>query len=257
MKSITSADIIDSAYKARSSGMKPNRALHPIPSSRKEILNTMITSININIEPLGPDAFQKIRTYTAGLTMILPAMVSPANFSHASIYVPTSDKMGIWIEYGAYDDKRSGEFRGQVHYLQGDNGLRFVKMSKRDYRKRYMAGGQMCAFITCKIRNKMTIGKLLHKISENDWSKYGYCLVAQNCQRFVQYAIQILGASRDEFHTRSEEKVFIPFGILDCLQKNDLNSTNDNIRMIEKIPLVGCWFDIGYMLAEDQNKNKT
>lgn len=229
--------------------MTPNRARNPVQSNREEILNTMIHSININIEPLGKKSFQTFRAFFAGFTMMLPAAISPAGLSHASLYVPISEDDGVWLEYGAYDDKRSGEFRGQVHYLQGDNGLRFVKMSSQEYYERHSNGGIMYEVVKCKIRNKMTIGSLLQKISENDWSKYEYSLIAQNCQRFVQYAVQILGASREEFHARAEEKVSIPFGILDCLQKNELNSSDDNFRMVEKIPFFGLAADIGYMIG--------
>lgn len=256
MKSFTSADIYDSAYNIRSIGLKPNRAHNAIPSNRDEILNTMIHSININIEPLGKKSFQKFRLIFAGFTMMLPAAVSPAGLSHASLFVPTSEEEGIWIEYGAYDDKRSGEFKGQVHYHQGDNGLRFVKMSSQEYYERYTNGGIMYEVVKCKIRNEMTIRDLLQRISENSWSKYEYSLVAQNCQRFVQYAVQILGASREEFHARAEEKVSIPFGILDCLQKNELNSSDDNFRMLEKIPFFGYFADIGYMAADIFEKLK-
>lgn len=254
--SFTSSDLYDSAYASGLFGLTPNRAVNPIPSSREEILNTMITSVNINIEPLGPNFFKKCRNFFGGITVALPAVISPAGLSHASIYVPISENEGVWIEYGAYDDKRSGEFKGQVHYFQGNSGLRFAKMTAQEYQTRSSSAGEMQETVECYVRNQMTIRNLLQAVSLNDWSKHKYSLVAQNCQRFVVYALQVLGAYRKTFCIRGVAKVTIPFGILDCLEKNELNSTNENIRIFEKIPFFGTFFDLGFTLAQLHDMKK-
>lgn len=246
--SFTSADIYDGAYQVGI--LTPNRSRNAIASNREEILNTLIRSVNINIEPLGPELFQKCRNFFGGVTVALPAAISPAGLSHASIYVPISETEGVWIEYGAYDDKRSGEFEGQVHYFQGENGLRFAKMTTQEYQRRSSSGGIMQETVECYVRNQMAIRNLLQTISSNDWSKHKYSLIAQNCQRFVIYAIQVLGAYRKTFCLRGTSKVTIPFGILDCLEKNELDSETENFRMVEKIPFFGIFADLGYLLAE-------
>ena len=166
--SVTSANIYDFAYQKRLFGLRPNVATNPIPSNRDEILRININSIYINIDPLGNKIVQKCRTALSAVTFILPAAVSPAIFSHASIYVPVSENEGVWIEYGAYDDKRSGEFQGQVHYFQGRNGLRFAKMSIEEFNRRKSSGGTLYETIKCKVRNQMTIGNLFQAISMND-----------------------------------------------------------------------------------------
>ena len=247
---MSSAAIYDTAYELGIFGLTPNRAVNPIPSNKEELLNIMIAEVNINIEPLGPQIFHKCRNLLAGVTAALPAAVSPAKLSHASIYIPITENEGVWIEYGAYDDKRSGEFKGQVHYYQGENGLRFAKMTTEEYKHRISTGKEMQVMIECYVRNQMTIGELLQKISLNDWSKDKYSLIAQNCQRFAIYTLQLLGAYRKAFVLHGFAKVTVPVGILDCLEKNELNSDVDNFRNVEKIPFLGTFADVGYLLRE-------
>lgn len=253
--SVMSANIYDFAYQKRLFGLRPNVATNPIPSNRDEILRININSIYINIDPLGNKIVQKCRTALSAVTFILPAAVSPAIFSHASIYVPVSENEGVWIEYGAYDDKRSGEFQGQVHYFQGRNGLRFAKMSIEEFNRRKSSGGTLYETIKCKVRNQMTIGNLFQAISMNDWSKYKYSLITQNCQRFVIYSIHILGAYREEFSPRGPNKITIPVGILNSLERNELISDRDTFRQLEKIPLIGPVADMIYNMREANHRD--
>lgn len=39
---------------------------------------------------------------------------------------------GVFVEYGAYDYKREGDYNSQVHYFRKDNGLRFKLLSIDD-----------------------------------------------------------------------------------------------------------------------------
>ena len=247
--SITSSDLYDASFSLQSSGSRSRRGMNQIHSNRDEILNTVITNFFVNIEPMGPKVFQVGRCIFNITTQVLPAKISPAGASHASLYVPMSDKEGVWIEYGAYDDKRSGDFKGQVHYFQGTNGLRFAKMTRKEYFEKMDKAGILSKMIECRARHQMTIKHLFESISSNNWSKHKYSLGTHNCQRFVVYSLQILGAYRTKIGIHCQDKVTIPFGILECLEKNELDSNLENIRIIEKIPCIGPLVDFGMQIA--------
>ena len=245
MSGFTSGDVVTYAYE--NGYLDPNINQDPIPSNRDEILNTMITSVIINIEPLGEKYLKYIRGLLRGISKILlPSKFSIAGLSHASIYIPIQDNQdeGVWIEYGAYDNNRSGDFKGQVHYLNGQSGLRFAKMTKKEYDDRALNAGVNFAYINCHVRHQMTIGKLLQIVSENNkWTKGKYVAILQNCQRFVDYSITVLGAYRTGFSFYSEDKATIPFGILETLNKNSLDSESDNLQLLKQIPIFGAAID--------------
>ena len=120
-----SNSVVDSA-----SMMKSKFANSPRKIDRQKLLYTLILNAVIVIKPFGGKTHDNLRTAAAGVTMFLPAATTLAGLSHASLWVPFSENQqeGILLEYGRYDEQREGDYKDQVHYLEGSSGLRFLKM---------------------------------------------------------------------------------------------------------------------------------
>ncbi|KAH0795688.1 hypothetical protein GPJ56_000567 [Histomonas meleagridis] len=224
-------------------------AYRPRKSNRNKLLNTPITKIFIVIEPFGNGVVQ---IATAGITQFLPAAVSTASVAHASIWVPKENsfgsRKGICIEYGGYDERREGDYEDQVHYYSGTDGLRFMRMTA-DQLSTLKTKGYDGLKIPCEIMNPMTVGELLRQTSCYEWKKGNYDMIFHNCQTFVSKCVQVLGAYRTQIQARTLSKVFIPFKILNCLEKNEDNrsTTTKIIHGVEKIPFFGTLFGLGFI----------
>lgn len=197
---------------------KVTLAKQPIPSNRDEILKIKIKEMYMVLEAI---VFRGAgRAAAKAVSLLLPSVLSPAGATHASLYIPTSSTQGIILEYGAYDYKREGEFMGQVHYFQGDGGLRFAKVSSDELTAR-LNKSKFNTAIECSIRNEMTIGELLSHFAYENWSRETYQLAGQNCQRFVLRSIEILEAERKSRDPHIISKTEIPFAILKTLETNE------------------------------------
>lgn len=169
----------------------------------------------------------------------MPARTSICNLNHVSIIVETYDDALVLIEYGAYDFYREGDYRGKVHYYEGNDGLRFIQMTSTDIEN--VLENEFNYLVKCNVSHHMKIKDLLHSTkwqgSYHDWDKDNYNLVAQNCQLFVRKAIQVLGATRESELQKNRVfmKCVIPFRVLNALEDNE----DDSERIVEKIPVVG------------------
>lgn len=156
-------------------------------------------------------------------------------FFHAGLFIYGNDdnpKDGVFLEYGAYDEKREGDYESQVHYFRSDNGLRFTKLNINN-----IPGYKY----ECDVQNKMTIKELITCLEFRHFTKQKYNLVDQNCQYFVRKSIKILGSRRIHEHDRIRRfsKAEIPNRILDALEENE---GSDNFG--EQIPIVGMFVSI-------------
>ena len=161
--------------------------------------------------------------------------------------------VGILVEYGIYDKKREGDYRTEVHYYRGNNGLRFTEMTRKQIENMYSDA----VFMPCYVKNRMTLYTLIQRTeyqSESghyhDWSKYKYNLFGQNCQAFVQEAIKVLGATRcrNIQKVRTVSKMMAPARIINALEENENGLENK----IERIPIFGQFF--GLAMAFDIGK---
>ena len=234
MGSVESEPIINSGYE--SGVLHTNYADHPRPTDRERILQTQIRSINLFFEPLNVLADSVI---VATPALYLPTAVSPANLVHAGIYVPINYERGVIIEYGAYDYRREGDYEYQVHYFEGNSGLRFIevnyqtllnKLSRFTYVKNY----------PCHVQNVMTIQELYDMVKFKNWKRSKYNLLGQNCQEFVKWAVRILGATRVSNVSHTMSKFDFPAKILEALEENEGNPK----IIYEKIPYFGTLYGI-------------
>lgn len=145
----------------------------------------------------------------------------------------------VFVEYGAYDYKREGDYDSQVHYFRKDNGLRFKLLSIDDI--------EWYKF-KCDVQNKMTINILCTFLEYHHFSKQKYNLVDQNCQYFVSKSIQILGSRRlsKSDRIRKYNKGIILHQILEVLEKNE---GDENIK--ERIPIIGYFVGLIKMASND------
>lgn len=228
---------------------KENYNSSPEKSDKEELLNSTIIGMLVLIVPLGKKSGPLFKFWSS-LSWVAPARVAGGNFTHASIIVVTEDLSLIRIEYGAYDDKRSGEFKGQVHYLTGDDGLRFVKISKNELQSYYDNDDDVV--ITCDIENYMTLKDMLNRTktqgSYHYWDKEDYNILSENCQLFVRKAIQVLGATRKHEIQRNRTimKMRVPFRVLNAFEDNE----KDDYNIIQRIPISGQIFDIAKVFID-------
>ena len=252
MGSVQSGSVVDSAYNI---GIKkPRYAKLPIHSEKEELLNRRIDSAIILISQFVPEGAQIAMKPMKLFSWIFPAKICPSNLTHAAMILMNDDNpdVGILIEYGAYDRRREGDYRTEVHYYQGNGGLRFTEMTIQQFEDLFTDEDVL---IPCYIENRMTLSTLIKRTQHSrkghyhDWSKYEYNIVGQNCQLFVRKAIQVLGATRcrDIQKVRTVSKMIIPERIIGALEENEDNFEN----IIERIPIFGQFFGIGMALAMD------
>lgn len=173
MASIHLADIV---------GTK-NYAKNPVLSNKYEILESTIKNICIVIMPI----FTK-------------KIIDP-NCAHACFVANIEGPKGIYnilVENGQYDEKREGDYHGQVHYFyEVEQGLRFAKLTTKDMEKISIENNKL---IPCTISNYMTVEHLLFDSqfcgTFHRWDYYDFNLIEQNCQLFVRKVVHILGARR-------------------------------------------------------------
>lgn len=212
--------------------LPPNYAKSPVYSSKEEILNSKIYKIYVFVS--APEKFPKLRHFASCAQWLLPARTSFCNLNHVSIIAETYEDTHVLIEYGAYDLYREGDYRGKVHYYEGNDGLRFVQMTPTDIE--HVLENEFNHLVKCSVSNQMKIEDLLQSTkwqgSYHEWDKDNYNLVAQNCQLFVRKAIQVLGATRESESQKNRVamKCFIPYRVLNALEDNE----GDPERIIER-----------------------
>ena len=197
----------------------------------------MIYRANIFLEPLANKMDIPRLLYSMAIGTHLPMHVSPAGLTHAGLYIPINSWEGILLEYGAYDDRRSGDYKNQIHYLEGRDGLRFLRISLKDLQQK--KSSVFYKIMECKVKHPMTIGNLLNSIRYQRWNQDSYNPVGKNCQRFVRETIKVLGLYRPGLRNHTYDKMDIPFGILNALEKNENDIGNVIWRGFNKIPIIG------------------
>ena len=213
MGSIESGPIVDKLQCAGS--IETSYANNPTQTNKEALLNTMINKVSVIIQPLRAKS-ENEKEARAIISTFLPSMFSLSVFSHAGLFIYGNDdnpKDGVFLEYGAYDEKREGDYESQVHYFRSDNGLRFTKLNINN-----IPGYKY----ECDVQNRMTIKELCTCLEFRHFTKQKYNLVDQNCQYFVRKSIKILGSRRIHEHDRIRRysKAEIPNRILDPLEEN-------------------------------------
>ena len=92
-------------------------------------------------------------------------------------------------------------------------------------------------FIYCCVDKEITIERFPNKVQYfYSWKCTDYNLIIQNCHKFVEHAVKVLGAYREQGHRcHTFDKTCIPHHILEKLEDNedDIQST------LGKIPILG------------------
>lgn len=239
MGSVESGPIVD---KLQASGIAATTyPENPTPTNRDELLNTMINEVSVVIQPLGAKS-ENSQFARVMVSSFFPSNISLAVFSHAGLFVYGNGRNpndGVFVEYGAYDYKREGDYNSQVHYFRKDNGLRFTLLNIDD-----IEGYKF----KCDVQNKMTINDLCTCLEYHHFSKQKYNLVDQNCQYFVRKSIQILGSRRllKSDRIRTYNKGIIPHQILEVFEKNE-----DDENIEERIPIIGYFVGLIKMASND------
>ena len=204
---------------------KVTYANNPTSTNKDALLDTNINKVSVVIQQLGDENDMENIT-RATISSFVPIITT---FSHAGLFVygNNSNPNGVFVEYGAYDIRRSGDYNTQIHYFRSDNGLRF------SYMNIYSIPGFK---FDCDVQNKMTIRDLCTCLEYHHWTKQKYNVVDQNCQLFVRKAIKLLGSRRinKSDRIRTFSKGMIPKRILDALEENEGNHNYE-----ERIPIIG------------------
>lgn len=129
-------------------------------SDKETLLNSKIIGMYVLIVPLMKKNSPLFK-FLSSVSWVMPARIAGGNYTHASIVVVTDDYSLIRIEYGAYDDKKSREYKGQVHYLSGEDGLRFVKISERELQT-YYDNDDFVVF-PCEVEKEMTLKNMFER----------------------------------------------------------------------------------------------
>ena len=176
---------------------------------RKNLLNASISRVRIGIEPIGTKAGHLISNgiSKAGIKNFLPTYLGGSTFTyHASVFLDLDTlepSEGVILEYGGYSGGDASYKNKNIHYAEED-GLRFIKISYEDYKKRIhngLKGSQIIEHLdkTCFL---YTLSKLIDECTSNckkKWRKKDYNLSSHNCQDFVAQVIEILEVRRKEF----------------------------------------------------------
>lgn len=196
MSSVGSYHFINSAYSSGSCSPNPNPS--PIESDRNLILNSKIENLE-TIDYLQQSFFNDLRIGSFLITLAASAMAR-----HAAIVVQTNTKLNVLIEYGAYDERREGDYQGRVHYFSGHDGLRFVQLTDSELAQ--IEGNSKNVYFKCHCTNIFTIYELLFRtmIRNNvqNWDRRNYDIFSHNCQMFVTKVIEVTQASSDTLDLR-------------------------------------------------------
>lgn len=208
MSSFGSYHFIKSAYSSGSCSPNPNPS--PIESDRNLILNSTIENLNILITPLNSlinetiDYLQQSFFNDLRIGSFLITLAASAMARHAAIVVQTNTKLNVLIEYGAYDERREGDYQGRVHYFSGHDGLRFVQLTDGELAQ--IGGNPKNVYFKCHCTNIFTIHELLTRtIFQNNvqnWDRRNYDIISHNCQMFVTKVIEVTHASSDTLDLR-------------------------------------------------------
>ena len=230
------SSVIDLLYDAGI--FKERYAIHPIPSVREDLLNVQIRRAFIVLVPFNKIT-EKIQTVDLFVGVHLPCVLSAASLVHAALFVPTNgcDSEGVLIEYGAYDRRRDGDYEGQVHFFEGRDGLRFVKINMLEIRRKFNV--LYFQLIACNVKFPMPIGNLLNAVRYKIWNQDSYNPFGKNCQKFVCESVKVLGLYRPGLRNHTSDKLDIPFVILKELENNEDDWGNKVWRGVNKIPLIG------------------
>ena len=208
----------------------------------KEDLETIVNSITVILEPLGPSFMHSVRNSMSFVTKFTPKFLSTSNFYHASFYVPVNSKEGILCEYGAYGKLREGDYHIQPHYYNDEReGLRYARFREMDlYNEKYKPGTFL---IACNLKKKgHTLRYIFDQIIRDatiNFEKKEYSFFTNNCQYFVGKAIKVTGAYRSLREIQRCEKyhIMIPPRILKQFQRNELI-----VEENEKTPVKSIFF---------------
>ena len=125
-----------------------------------------------------------------------------------------------------------------------------INSSTRDHNKFFSC--------LCKINNKITLRELFeHFKGKKEWEAQGYNVLTHNCQDFGAEIIKILKAERidESLKVRTREKLILPNCIINAFRENEELSL---VNTLGRIPILGLFHDIGYVIGEhfDKNNNK-
>ena len=195
---------------------------------RLSLLDSCILHMHIGIEPLQGNTFQRFFRNILG-----------TNFHYSCFLKLSSDPYeGIILEYGAYFGTQDSSYKNYIHYGEGkEDGIRFSKMSFKDYEKKIhngLKGSQIIGnFIV--INNKMTLGRLFEECiskSEKNWGSSDYNISSHNSETFILKVIELLKVTRDAkepyvFRYYIRHAIFPP-EILKALEDNESEEVKSN-----------------------------
>jgi len=226
----------------------------------EEIMYDYIEEVNIG--------FESIYTGQAvsNFLLAIPRFILPMNsITHkteiwASLYIKTSSKIGIVIEFGNFkgekikvkfkekDEMKEKEYL-TYYWTDKNNGIRFAEMSYEDYKdkKLYYAKESNRIF---RLYPKKAINLkdtlILCNNGENSkkWESTEYNRFFNNCKDFVASFIRVTESARlqGEFlrGAHNSSSVVIPKVILDEIEANEKDYVNN---FFEKVPLIGYVLD--------------
>ena len=106
----------------------------------------------------------------------------------------------------------------------------------------------------CKINNKITLQELFnHFEGKKEWEAQAYNALTHNRQNFGAEIIKILKAERidESLKIRTREKLILPNCIINAFWENEKSSMANTIG---RIPIVGFFHDVGYLIGESFKK---
>lgn len=217
--------LVDFLYRTKI--IKENYAKTQVKSNREEILQSSLFNIYFVIQPIINRQWRSKMKPFIEAAKYFPSQISLSNYTYAALFciVERNDEQyPILIEYGGYDERREGDYEGQVHYFEGNDGLRFVKLTRNDILKVTNQSNQL---IPCNLQYKMEVRELLFDTqfcgNLRYWDKNHFSLSNQNCQLFVQKAVKITGCTRQLDYQKDigYSRMFIPIRILNALVHNE------------------------------------
>ena len=227
-------------------------------NQRKELLSKNVTRMIVILEHL-----YKNETDCSTLKFLFRLLVHPKLSSkklyHASAILELDYFTNVLVEYGNYKDEETNSFSSFIpssgsfvkndknnftnkyHYLNYNNGLRFIKLESREYIYKYIHNALHMNSVLCNVLVNRTLGNVLDKF-KNGWASKDYIIGVHDCQKFVVELIYELKAVRIPGldRLRTTEKFQLTNDMMNAFAENerDLNNT------IGRIPIIGLAYDI-------------
>ena len=156
------------------------------------------------------------------------------------------------IRLSKFDTKREGNMLEYYEKILAELAHKYYGVSYQEFeaiRKRW-GNFQIYTRAYCDVKNKISLEELINNFKgKKEWEASSYNVISHNCQDFGAEIIKLLKAIRedDRFKIRTREKLLFPNCIIKAFWENEELST---INTIGRIPILGFFFDVGYIINE-------